>query len=70
VKKITFVVLAWIAVCALGGSKVVAQTAAAEAADSTAGALTDQQLALLRKDIRSVKKQLIDEFDPNRYRSH
>jgi hypothetical protein len=59
VKKITFVVLAWIAVCALGGPKVVAQTAAAEAADSTAGALTDQQLALLRKDIRSIKKQLI-----------
>ena len=61
-KKITFVVLAWIAVCAFGGPRVVAQTAASEAAtaaDSTAGALTDQQLALLRKDIRSIKKQLI-----------
>jgi hypothetical protein len=59
VKKITFVVLAWIAVCGLGGPRVFAQTAAAEADDSTAGALTDQQLALLRKDIRSIKKQLI-----------
>ena len=61
-KKITFVVLAWIAVCAFGGPRVVAQTPAAEAAaaaDGAAGALSDQQLALLRKDIRSVKKQLI-----------
>ena len=58
-KKITFLVLAWIAVCALGGPGVVAQTAAAEAAGGTAGALDDQQLALLRKDIRSAKKQLI-----------
>jgi hypothetical protein len=60
-KKITFAVLAWIAVCAFGGSRVVAQTTASEpvAADSTASALTDQQLALLRKDIRSIKKQLI-----------
>jgi len=41
---------------------VVAQTAGSEpavAADNTANALTDQQLALLRKDIRSIKKQLI-----------
>src|SRR5690348_12808016 len=29
------------------------------AADNTADAITDQQLALLRRDIRSVKKQLI-----------
>jgi hypothetical protein len=61
VKTITFAVLAWIAVCAFGGPRVVAQTTASEpaAADSTGGALTDQQLALLRKDIRSIKKQLI-----------
>ena len=61
-KKISLVVFAWIAVCAFGGPRVVAQTAAsgaATAADSTPGALTDQQLALLRKDIRSIKKQLI-----------
>jgi hypothetical protein len=62
VKKIRIVVLAWIAVCAFGGSRVVAQTAASEAAtagDRTAGGLTDQQLGLLRKDIGSIKKQLI-----------
>jgi hypothetical protein len=62
VKKITFAVLAWIAVCAFGGLRVVAQTKSSEsiaAADSTAGALTDQQLTLLRQDIRSIKKQLI-----------
>lgn len=29
------------------------------AADNTAEAITDQQLALLRRDIRSIKKQLI-----------
>jgi hypothetical protein len=29
------------------------------AADSTADAITDQQLTLLRRDIRSIKKQLI-----------
>jgi len=61
-KKITFAVLAWIAVCAFGGPRVVAQTAGSEpavTADNTAYALTDQQLALLRKDIRSIKKQLI-----------
>jgi hypothetical protein len=62
VKKITFALLAWLAVCAFGSLRVVAQTKSSEAAagaDSTAGALTDQQLALLRKDIRSIKKQLI-----------
>jgi hypothetical protein len=62
VKKITFALLAWIAVCAFGGLRVAAQTKSSEpvaAADSTADALTDQQLALLRKDIRSIKKQLI-----------
>ena len=61
-KKITFALLAWISVCAFGGQRVVAQTTSSEpaaAADSTADALTDQQLALLRKDIRSIKKQLI-----------
>jgi len=29
------------------------------AADNTAGAITNQQLALLRRDIRSIKKQLV-----------
>lgn len=61
-KKITLVVLALIAVCAVGSSRMAARDASSQsstAADSTADALTDQQLALLRKDIRSIKKQLI-----------
>jgi hypothetical protein len=33
--------------------------AQSSAADNTADAITDQQLALLRRDIRSIKKQLI-----------
>jgi hypothetical protein len=61
-KKITFAVLVLIGLSAIGSPRVVAQDAPSQsstAADSTADALTDQQLALLRKDIRSIKKQLI-----------
>jgi hypothetical protein len=61
-KKITLAVLVLIGVSAIGSPRVVAQDASSQsstAADSTADALTDQQLALLRKDIRSIKKQLI-----------
>jgi len=57
VKKITFVMLALIGVCLLGGPRVVAQDTSQPA--GTADAITDQQLALLRKDIRSIKKQLV-----------
>jgi hypothetical protein len=57
VKKITFVVLVLIGIYMLGSARAIAQDTGK--ADSTANALTDQQLALLRKDIRSVKKQLI-----------
>jgi hypothetical protein len=45
-----------------GNPRVVAQGTSSQpsaSAGSTADALTDQQLALLRKDIRSIKKQLI-----------
>ena len=56
-KKITFVMLALIGVCLLGGPRVVAQDTSQPA--GTADAITDQQLALLRKDIRSIKKQLV-----------
>jgi hypothetical protein len=62
VNKITFVMLAFIGVCLLGSPKVFAQDASSQpagTAESTAEAITDQQLALLRKDIRSIKKQLI-----------
>ena len=48
-------------VCAFGSPRVVAQDTSPEpaVATNTAGAPTDEQLALLRKDIRSMKKQLI-----------
>jgi hypothetical protein len=62
VKKITFALLAFIAVSVFGSPNVVAQEKASEAAAAVSGranAFSDQQMALLRKDIRSIKKQLI-----------
>jgi len=61
VKEITFAVLVLMGVCAFGSPRVVAQDTSLEpaVATNTAGAPTDEQLALLRKDIRSMKKQLI-----------
>ena len=60
-KKITFATLLFCGVCVFGSPQGNAQDAPSQptAADSTADALTDQQWALLRKDIRSIKKQLI-----------
>ena len=61
-KKIIFAALVLIAVCVPESPRVVAQDPASEptaTADSTANVTTDQELALLRKDIRSIKKQLI-----------
>jgi hypothetical protein len=45
----------------VGSREAVAQAASSRSstADNTTGAITDQQLALLRRDIRSIKKQLI-----------
>jgi hypothetical protein len=47
--------------CLVGSLKAVAQDTSSQssAADRTADAINDQQLALLRRDIRSIKKQLI-----------
>jgi len=62
VKKLTFAVFILVGSCAFGSPGLVAQNQSSKtgsAADSTADALTDQQLALLRRDIRSIKKQLI-----------
>ena len=60
-KKITFagLLLVWLGV--VGSPMAVAQGRSSQstAADRTAGAMTDQQLAILRRDIRSTKKQLI-----------
>jgi len=60
-KKIIFATLLFCGVCVFGSPQGSAQDTPSQptAADSTADALTDQQLALLRKDTRSIKKQLI-----------
>jgi len=60
-KKITFTSLLLAGLCMVGSPRAVAQdtTSRPSAADSTADAITDRQLALLRRDIRSIKKQLI-----------
>ena len=58
-QKIAFVVLAFIGVCVFGGPRVAAQDASSEPARAAAGsaeAFADQQFALLRKDIRSIKE--------------
>ena len=60
-KKITFAALLLVGLCVVGSPRAVAQDSSSRSAtaDSTADAITDQQLTLLRKDIRSIKKQLI-----------
>jgi hypothetical protein len=60
-KKITFAAVLLAGLCVVGSPRAVAQDTSSQSsvADSTADAITDQQLALLRRDIRSIKKQLI-----------
>lgn len=61
-KKTAFAVLAFIALSVVGSTRVIAQSEAAQPAAATGGsddAFSDQQMALLRKDIRTIKKQLI-----------
>jgi hypothetical protein len=59
-KKITFAALLLAGLCVVGSPRAVAQdTSSQSSADSTADAITDQRLTLLRQDIRSIKKQLI-----------
>jgi len=60
-KGITFTALLLIGLCVVGSPMAVAQDTSSQssAADKTADAISDQQLALLRRDIRSIKKQLI-----------
>ena len=61
-KKTAFAVLAFIALSVVGSTRVIAQSAAPQPAASASGsadAFSDQQMALLRKDIRTIKKQLI-----------
>jgi Spy/CpxP family protein refolding chaperone len=62
VKKTAFAVLAFVALSVVGSTTVIAQSAApppAAAASGSADGFSDQQMALLRKDIRTIKKQLI-----------
>ncbi len=60
-KKVTFAALLLVGLCVVGSPMAVAQDSSSQSAtaDSTADAITDQQLTLLRRDIRSIKKQLI-----------
>ena len=60
-KKITFAAVLLLGLSVIGSPMAVAQGSSSQSAtaDSTADEITDQQLALLRKDIRSIKKQLI-----------
>ncbi len=60
-RKITLAALLLVGLCVVGSPMAGAQDTSSQssAADSTADAITDQQLALLRRDIRSIKKQLI-----------
>ena len=60
-KKNTFTALLLIGLCVVGSPTAVAQDTSSQssAADNTADAITDQQLALLRRNIRTIKKQLI-----------
>jgi hypothetical protein len=60
-KKITFAALLLVGLCVAGSPMAVAQDTSSQSAtgDSTADAITDQQLELLGRDIRSIKKQLI-----------
>jgi hypothetical protein len=62
VKSAPCVVVTFIAICAFGSFRAVAQDTHSQATASAAegaDAFVDQQFALLRKDIRSLKKQLI-----------
>jgi hypothetical protein len=62
VKKTILAVLLVMGTCVVGGLGVAAQNPSPvppSSADGTADGLTDQQLALLRKDISSIKKQLV-----------
>ena len=60
-KTITLAALLLVSLCAAGSPMAAAQDTSSQStsANRTMDAMTDQQLALLRQDIRSIKKQLI-----------
>ena len=62
VKQVVLGVLLVLCICVFGGLRVSAQNPSpvrVSSVDGTTDALTDGQLALLRKDLRSIKKRLI-----------
>jgi len=62
VTKISFAMLVFVGACMFGSPWAAAQDPSSHptpAASGSAEAFSDQQFALLRKDIRSIKKQLI-----------
>ena len=61
-KKITIAVLTFVGMCVFGSPKVAAQDPSSQPAAAPLGSaegFTNQQFALLLKDIRSIKKQVI-----------
>ena len=60
-KKITFAALLLVGLCVVLSAMAVAQGSPSQSATAgnTADQITDQQLTLLRRDIRSIRKQLI-----------
>ena len=58
-KRITISALLLVGLCVVGSSTAIAQDTSSQASAAGNTAITDQQLALLRRDIRSMKKQLI-----------
>ena len=61
-KKTTIAMLGFVGMCVFGSPRLVAQDPSSQpaaAASGNAEAFTNQQFALLLKDIRSIKKQVI-----------
>jgi hypothetical protein len=62
VKKITFAALVFIGICVFGSPRLAAQDTSAQSADptgSTGDVSSDNQLAQLRNNIRSITKKLV-----------
>jgi hypothetical protein len=62
VKKITFAMFVFLGIYMFGSSRAVAQDTSSQSSNavgSKADAIVDQQVALLRKDVLTIKKQLI-----------
>ena len=58
-QRITLSALLLVGLCVVGSPMAVAQDTSSQSSAPDNAAITDQQLALLRRDIRSIKKQLI-----------